>query len=152
MADHVDLFKRRNRARITALLVLATLNYVLATALAAVAVGLGIVLWAIFEGGIFPDDSDTLELFVIGLAFVVGGSAVIGTLLGIVRIPLQRSRLKRAVLRETGARIAEPDDHREVRNLLDGLEIASGVPRAETRSARARSVLGALGFELQRAH
>ena len=128
MADRVDLFERRNRARIGALLVLATLNYILAAALAAVAVGLGIVLWAVFEGGIFPDSADTLEIFLIGLAVIIGGSALIGTFLGIVRIPLQRARLQRAVLRETGARIATPDDHPQVRNLLEGLAIASGIP------------------------
>jgi heat shock protein HtpX len=128
LADRVDLFERRNRARISALLLLATLNYVVAAALAAVAVGLGIVLWAVFEGGIFPDSADTLELFLIGLAWIIGVSAVIGTVLGIVRIPLQRRRLQRAVLRETDARIATPDDHSEVRNLLEGLAIAGGIP------------------------
>jgi heat shock protein HtpX len=118
----------RNRGRIATLLVLATLNYCLATALAAVAVGLGIVLWAVFEGGVFPDDVDSLEILGIGVAVIVVVSAVVGLLLAIVRIPLQRRRLERRVLAETGAHVAAPDEHPRVRNLLEGLAIAAGLP------------------------
>jgi heat shock protein HtpX len=118
----------RNRGRITTLLVLATLNYCLATALAAVAVGLGIVVWAVAEGGVFPDDADSLKIFGIGVAVVVVVSATVGLLLAVIRIPLQRRRLERRVLAETGARLATPDDHPRVRNLLEGLAIAADLP------------------------
>jgi heat shock protein HtpX len=119
----------RNRGRITALLVLATLNYCIATALAAVAVAIGIILWAVFEGGIFPDDADSLRLFGIGVAVIVVGSAVIGLVLSVFRIPMQRRRLERRVLAETGAHLANPDEHVRVRNVLEGLAIAAGLPR-----------------------
>jgi heat shock protein HtpX len=118
----------RNRGRIATLLVLATLNYCIAAALAAVAVGLGIVLWAVFEGGVFPDDADSLKIFGIAVAAIVVVSAVVGLLLAVVRIPMQRRRLERRVLAETGARLAGPGEHERVRNLLEGLAIAAGLP------------------------
>jgi heat shock protein HtpX len=118
----------RNRSRITALLLLATLNYCLATALAAVAVGLALVLWAVFQGGVFPDDADSAKLFGIGVLVVVVVSAAVGLLLALVRIPQQRRRLERRVLTETGARLVTGDDHVQVRNLLEGLSIAAGLP------------------------
>jgi heat shock protein HtpX len=118
----------RNRGRIATLLVLATLNYCLATALAAVAVGIGIVLWAVFEGGVFPDDAETLQIFGIAVAVIVVVSAVVGLLLAVIRIPTQRRRLERRVLAETGAHLAAPDEHTRVRNLLEGLAIAAGIP------------------------
>ena len=118
----------RNRSRITVLLVLATLNYCIATALAAVAVGLGIVLWAVFEGGVFPDDEDSLKLFGIGVGVVIVVSAAVGLVLAVFRIPMQRRRLERRVLAETGAHFARPEEHDRVRNLLEGLAIAAGLP------------------------
>ena len=118
----------RNRGRISTLLVLATLDYCIATALAAVAVGLAVVAWAVSEGGIFPDDADSLKLFGIAVAAVVAVSAVVGLLLAVVRIPAQRRRLERRVLAETGARVAAPDEQVRVRNLLEGLAIAADLP------------------------
>jgi heat shock protein HtpX len=117
-----------NRGRIATLLVLATLNYVLATALAAVAVALGIVLWAIFEGEIFPDDADSFKIFGILLAGIIVISFAIGLVLALFKIPMQRRRLERRVLAETGAHIATPEEHPRVRNLLEGLAIAAGLP------------------------
>jgi heat shock protein HtpX len=118
----------RNRGRITALLLLATANYCIAAALAAVAAGLAFVLWAVAEGGVIPDDADSLRLFGIGVAAVVVVSAVVGLLLAVVRIPLQRRRLERRVLTETGARLADAGEQVRVRNLLEGLAIASDLP------------------------
>jgi heat shock protein HtpX len=117
-----------NRGRITALLVLASLNYVLATALAAVAVALGLALWGMAEGGIFPDDTDGLKILGILLGGIVVLSFAVGLVLAVVRIPLQRRRLERRVLAETGAHVAAPDEHPRVRNLLEGLAIAAGLP------------------------
>ncbi len=128
MTDAPDLFARRNRARIAAVLLLATLNYMLAVALAAVAVALGIVITIIFNLEIFPDDGDTLKWFGIGIAAIGVVSFVVGLVLGLIRIPFSRRTLERKVLRETGAKIAGGDDQREVRNLLEGLAIASGLP------------------------
>jgi heat shock protein HtpX len=118
----------RNRGRIATLLVLATLNYVLATALAAVAAALGLALWAMFEGGIFPDDADSLKILGILLGGIVVLSFTVGLVLAVFRIPLQRRRLERRVLAETGAHVAAPDEHPRVRNLLEGLAIAAGLP------------------------
>jgi hypothetical protein len=41
MADRIELFERRNRLRIVALVVLATLNYIVAVVMAAIALGSG---------------------------------------------------------------------------------------------------------------
>jgi heat shock protein HtpX len=127
MADRNELFERRNRLRIVALVVLATLNYIVAVVMAAIALGIGIALAIIFQGDAFAD-TDTLPFFAIGIGVVAVGSAVIGILVGLVRIPFLRARLERKVLTETGARIVSADDQTEVKNLLEGLTIASGLP------------------------
>jgi heat shock protein HtpX len=128
VAESPDLFARRNRARIALLLVLATVNYMLAVALATVAVVLGVVFTIIFGLEVFPDDLDTLKYMAIGIGGIAAMSAVAGIVIGFVRIPFQRRTLKRRVMKETGAHIAEPDEHPQVRNLLEGLAIASGLP------------------------
>lgn len=128
MTDRIQLFERRNRRRIIPLLLLAILNYMVAVALAAVAVGLGVVLWAVFEGGVFPNDVGGVRVFSVGIVAIVVVSTVIGVLVGLVRIPFARKSLERRVLRETNAKLSEPDENKEVRDLLEGLAIASGVP------------------------
>jgi heat shock protein HtpX len=128
MPDSPIVDEARNRGRITTLLVLATLNYCIAAALAAVAVGLGLVLWAVSEGGVFPDDADSLKIFGIGIVVVAVVSALVGVVLAVLRIPMQRRRLERRVLAETGAHLAKPDEHVRVRNLLEGLAIAADLP------------------------
>ena len=128
MADAPDLFARRNRTRIIAVMLVATINYMLAVALAGVAVGVGVVLTIVFGLDVFPDDLDTLKYLGIGIAAIAAVSFVVGLVVAIVKIPFARRSLERRVLRETGAHIAEGDEHREVRNLLDGLAIASGIP------------------------
>lgn len=128
MAGRAELFERKNRARISALVVLATLNYMIAAAVAAVAVVLGIIATVIFNLDFIPDDLDTLKYLGIGVGAIVVVSFLVGLVLGLVKIPFARRSLERRVMRETGAKIAEGDDHREVRNLLEGLAIAGGVP------------------------
>ncbi len=59
---------------------------------------------------------------------IVVVSAVVGLVLAVFRIPLQRRRLERRVLAETGARLAAPDEHVRVRNLLEALAIAAHIP------------------------
>jgi hypothetical protein len=44
MADRIELFERRNRLRIVALVFLATLDYIVAVVMAAIALGIGISL------------------------------------------------------------------------------------------------------------
>jgi heat shock protein HtpX len=80
------------------------------------------------EGGIFPDDTDGLKILGILLGGIVVLSFAVGLVLAVVRIPLQRRRLERRVLAETGAHVAAPDEHPRVRNLLEGLAIAAGLP------------------------
>lgn len=128
MADRIELFERRNRLRIVALVLLATLNYILAVVMAAIAVGVGIALAIVFYGGDVFSDTDAFVFFAIGVAAVAAVSAVIGILVGLVRIPFLRRRLERRVLTETGARVIGADEQTEVRNLLEGLAIASGLP------------------------
>jgi heat shock protein HtpX len=128
MPDRIELFERRNRLRIVALVFLATLNYIVAVVMAAIALGVGLAVAIIFQGGDAISDADALPFFAIGIAVVAVGSAVVGILVGLVRIPFLRRRLERRVLTETGARIISEDEQTEVKNLLDGLAIASGLP------------------------
>ena len=130
MADAPDLFARRNRTRIIAVMLVATINYMLAVALAGVAVGVGVVLTIVFGLDVFPDDLDTLKYLGIGIAAIAAVSFVVGLVVAIVKIPFARRSLERRVLRETGAQLVHGEEHREVRNLLDGLAIASGLPAA----------------------
>lgn len=127
MTERPDLFARRNRLRILGLLALATVVYWLAVCAVAVGTALVIVFWVIGNAG-FPDSVDLLKWFGIGVAVLVGLSIVVGTFLALVRMPFLRRQLERKVLRETGATFARPDDHPEVRNLLEGLAIAADVP------------------------
>jgi heat shock protein HtpX len=128
MADRIELFERRNRVRIVALVFLATLNYIVAVIMAAIALGVGLALAIIFQGGDAISDADILPFFAIGIAVVAVGSAVIGILVGLLRIPFLRRRLERGVLAETGAHIVQPDEQTVVKNLLEGLALASGLP------------------------
>jgi heat shock protein HtpX len=128
MADRIELFERRNRLRIVALVVLATLNYIVAVVMAAIALGIGLAVAIIFQGGDAFTDADVLPFFAIGIGVVAVGSSAIGILVGLVRIPFLRRGLERKVLTETGARIISADEQTEVKNLLEGLAIASGLP------------------------
>jgi hypothetical protein len=51
MPDRIELFERRNRLRIVALVVLATFNYIVAVVMAAIALGIGLAVVIIFQGG-----------------------------------------------------------------------------------------------------
>lgn len=120
-------FAARNRVRIALLIVLATISYWLATVAAAVAAALTLVVIALFKASYIPDSIQELEWGGIGIAAVVVLAALIGSLIAVFRLPAQRRRLEGQVLRETNARIAGPDDHSQVHNLLEGLAIAAGV-------------------------
>jgi heat shock protein HtpX len=128
VAASTDLFARRNRARIVAVVLLAACNYVLAVALAAVAVALSLVLLAIFKLEIWPDSVAMLEVMGYGIAGICAIAFVVGFATALVRIPFARRNLERRVLEETGATVIADDTNREVRNLLDGLAIAAGIP------------------------
>src|SRR5262245_66146227 len=91
MADRIELFERRNRLRIVALVVLATLDYIVAVVMAAIAVGIGIALAILFSGGDVVSDTDTFLFFAVGLAGVAARSAASGILGGLLRLPLRRS-------------------------------------------------------------
>ena len=107
--------------------VLATINYMVAVALATAAVVLTIILGLLFEGGDIPGDLDALKFLGIAIAGIVALSACAGAVIGLLRIPFQRRGLERRVLAETGAHVAHPEEHPQVRNLLEGLAIAAGV-------------------------
>lgn len=140
----MDAFTRRNRARIPALLLLATLNYcfavVVAAVIAGVTVAVVVALWAIGEAGWVPGSVDELLVAGVVLLAIAAISAVVGTVTALVRIPWLRRRLELHVMYEANAMLVEPDvvprlqDPRtadalvRVRNLLDGLAIAAGVP------------------------
>ena len=128
------VLRRRNRMRIVATLVMATLLYWLSTMAAAVAVGAVLFIRVLLEGGSdVPTDGDTwaaIGIFFLGTIVI---SAVLGSLYALVRLPLLRLKLERRVLAETGATvetgpIVEASEHRRVRNLLEALAIAAGIP------------------------
>jgi len=127
VAASTDLFERRNRARIAAVVLIAAVNYVIAVALAAVAVVLSLVLLAIFKLEIWPDSVEMLELMGYGIGGICAVAFVIGFFTALVRIPSRRRDLERRVLTETGATVIADDSHKEVRNLLEGLAIAAGI-------------------------
>lgn len=63
------------------------------------------------------------------LVATLGIAALAGTIVAAVRLPLQRGRLERQVLAESGARVVDdPTSSRRVRNLLEALAIAAHVP------------------------
>jgi heat shock protein HtpX len=128
VAAATDLFAKRNRARIVAVLLIAVCNYVLAVALAAVAVALTLVLLAIFKLEIWPDSVAMLEVMGYGIAGICAVAFVVGLLTALVRIPFARRTLERRVLAETGATVITDDSHQQIRNLLEGLAIAAGIP------------------------
>lgn len=128
MSDPTDLLAHRNRMRIVGLMVLATLNYMLAVAVALVAIALTFAVLTIFNLNIFPDDADTARLLGIGIAVIAAVAFVVGLLVAVARIPFARRSLEHNVLHETGAVVADPDAQPEVRNLLEGLAIAADVP------------------------
>lgn len=125
--ERPDLFARRNRLRIVGLLILATVNYWMAVCAAVVATSLLGIFWLVGEGG-FPDDLRLIKWFFVFVGIVILLSIVVGSFLSLFRLPFLRRNLERQVLRETGARLANPDDFPEVRNVLEGLAISAGVP------------------------
>jgi len=122
------VLRRRNRLRIVATLLLAGVLYWLAVMLAAVVVGVILFVRVVAEGGDLPTDRD--GLVVIGVIFlgVIVLSALIGTVISLVRLPVLRSRLEQRVLVETGAQVDTGDDHERVRNILEALAIAADIP------------------------
>jgi heat shock protein HtpX len=70
-----------------------------------------------------------MKLLGIGLGAVVVVAAVIGSVVAAVRLPLQRRGLERQVLAESSAHvITDLTTERRVRNILEALAIAAGIP------------------------
>jgi heat shock protein HtpX len=122
------MFARRNQARISLLVVLATLNYWLAVCIAAVVAAVGFVILGLLNFEYIPGSATEAKYLGYGLLIVIAGSIVVGSFLALIRIPRQRRLLERRVIAETGATISTGDDHARVRNLLEGLAIAVGIP------------------------
>jgi heat shock protein HtpX len=125
--DRPDLFARRNRLRILALLALATVVYWMAVCAATVATVLIGIFWLISEG-VFPDSVELFKWFAIACGVAIALAIVIGSFLSLIRLPTLRRKLEAQVLRETGAHLAVPDEFPQVRNVLEGLALAAGVP------------------------
>jgi heat shock protein HtpX len=125
----LEVLRRRNRLRIFVTLVLATFLYWLAVCAAAIAAALLLVVRVVLEGGPpIPDSGDDFKIIGIVLLAVIAVGAVIGSIVAAVQLPLQRSRLERRVLAETGATVVTGTEHTRVRNLLEALAIAAGIP------------------------
>jgi hypothetical protein len=86
------------------------------------------VLLAVLKLEIVPDSLESLEWFAWGVGAICVVAFGVGFLIAVVRIPFARRTVERRVLEETGAVVVEDDSEREVRNLLDGLAIAAGIP------------------------
>jgi heat shock protein HtpX len=130
MEDRPDLYQRKNRVRIVGLVILATVNYIVAAAAAGAAIGLVIVFWILGEAGDLSDvfDLTTIIVVLIGIGVIVVIAAVIGTFVALFRLPTQRRRLEQRVLAETRAQVAQPGEHQQVQNIIEALSIAAGIP------------------------
>jgi len=146
MEERPDLFQRKNRVRIIGLVILATVNYIVAAAAAGAAIGLVIVFWILSEAGDFSDlfDLTTIVVVLIGIGVIVLIAAVIGTFVALFRLPTQRRRLEQRVLAETRATVAQPGEHQQVQNIIEALSIAAGiaVPRFAMIDDRAPNSFG----------
>ena len=127
--------RAQNRGRILALILLATLNYCVAAVIAATLTGIVIVVWVIAKVGDLPSTAEGFKYLGLGSAAVIVGAAAVGGVIAVVRIPRLRSHLEQQVLSESGAVTVDGsagtlDTHsiHQVRNLLDGLAIAAGLP------------------------
>ncbi len=128
-ASTLDVNRRRNRLRLLFTLVTAVFLYWLAVMIAAVVLALVLAFKVLAESGEVPDSLDELKFLGIGLAAVAVIAAVIGSLVAAFRLPLQRRRLERQVLAESGAIVVDDDtSERRVRNILDALAIAAHIP------------------------
>jgi heat shock protein HtpX len=128
MSGHHD-FSSGNRARIAAVIVLATLSYWLAAVAAAIATALTLLVAVALNGDVsLPDSADGWRIAGVIVLGIVVLAAVIGSVVAVFRLPSRRRRLEEEVLRQTGATVADPNQYPEVRNLLAGLAIAANVP------------------------
>jgi heat shock protein HtpX len=128
-ASTLDVERRRNRLKLLGTLVIATLLYWLAVMTAVVVVVMVLVLRIVFEGIDAFTSVDSLKILGIGLLIVAALAAVAGSVIAAVRLPLQRRRLERQVLAESGARVVDDTTaERRVRNILDALAIAAQIP------------------------
>lgn len=129
-ASTLHVNRRRNRLRLLVTLVIAVFLYWLAVMTAAVVLGLVLALKVLAESGEVPDSLDELKFLGIGLAGVAVLAAIIGSLVAAFRLPLQRRRLEKQVLAESGARVVDdPATERRVRNILEALAIAAHLPQ-----------------------
>ena len=111
------------------LVVLATLNYALAVALTTMAATVATIVAVSFEAGdLIPVGVVSLRAIGLFLAVVIVGSVLVALMLAALRFPFMRRRLEARVLLEADASVADPGEYPRVRNLLDGLAIAGGVP------------------------
>ncbi|GMU79818.1 MAG: hypothetical protein AMXMBFR46_26070 [Acidimicrobiia bacterium] len=128
-ASTLDVFRRHNRVRLVGMLLVATLLYWLAAMIASVAIALVLALRVVLEGADALTSLEDLEVVGIGLGVVAVAAAIVGSAIAAVRLPTQRSRLEATVMTESGARLATDDAaERRVRNILDALAIAAGIP------------------------
>jgi heat shock protein HtpX len=112
------------------MLVIATILYWLAVMTAAVVLAVVFTVRVVLEGADAVSSLEDLKWLGIGLGAVAVIAAIVGSIIAAVRLPLQRRRLERQVLTESGAGVVTggTEDHRRVRNLLEGLAIAADIP------------------------
>ena len=128
-ASTLDVLRRRNRLRLFGTLVIATLLYWLAVMTAVVVVVMVFVLRIVLEGVDAFTSLDDLKFLGIGLLIVAILAAIVGSFVAAVRLPLQRRRLERRVLAESGAQVKDDEtSERRVRNILEALAIAAHIP------------------------
>jgi heat shock protein HtpX len=115
----ISAFERRhNRLRFMALLAIATIIYLLTALAVGLTTALALVAPGLVYGLVWP------YIFV----GIIAACVVIALVAALIRLPLARRRIEKAVMDETGARLIEPDRMPRIRNLLNGLAIAAGVP------------------------
>ena len=77
-----------------------------------------------------PDDLDDLKWIGIFAVVVIVLAVIVGSLAAAITFRPGAANLERRVLAETGASVADDtnEEHRRVRNLLEGLAIAADIP------------------------
>lgn len=121
-------FTAANRSRIVSLIVGATVNYVVAAFLGGAAVALGLLLWALSEGGELPGSVKGWQILGVVVLVAMGLGGTVGLLLALVRLPRARRRFEDALLAQPALTIGRPAAHPEIGNLVDALALAAGIP------------------------
>jgi heat shock protein HtpX len=124
----VETFTARNRARIAALLLASTANYLVAVLLTGAVLGLILVVWALAKVGELPSTGDGWKYLGIGTVIMVVLGAMVAFVVALVSLPRARRTFEESMLRSPGiTMVDDAHEQRQLVNIVDGLAIAAGI-------------------------